>query len=110
MKKHIGYKSIIPLPNIIADYYGFGRGSKKVNNLYMDIIQKGGNEFNVLLELKKEELNKIMPEILVKAILDMRDNNAKLIPGFDGQYGSISLFSEKDRKNIDYTHQSLFNK
>ena len=100
MKKHIGYKSIIPLPNIIADYYGFGKGSKKVNNLYMDIIQKGGNEFNVLLELKKEELNKIMPEILANAILDMRDNNVKLIPGFDGQYGSISLFSEKDRKNI----------
>ncbi len=96
--RHIPYKGIVPLPNIIADYFGMGRNSKRVQSLFMDIIAKASNEFEVLLELLESELKKIMPQVLAEGILRMRKNKIKLIPGFDGQYGKVDIFSDKERQ------------
>ena len=107
--KHIPYKNIVPLPEIIADYFGMGRSSKKVDNLFMSIIEQAGNEFKVLLDLSLEELTKIMPEDLAKGIIRMRDNKIKINPGFDGQYGIVEIFSEQEKKNAKLDNQaSLF--
>jgi uncharacterized protein (TIGR00375 family) len=107
--KHVPYKSIVPLPNIIADYFGMGRASKRVQNLFLEIIKSAGNEFRVLLDLKKEELYRIMPEVLAEGILKMRDNNIKINPGFDGQYGKVEIFSAAERKAAkDNKQTSLF--
>ncbi|PJC55816.1 MAG: DNA helicase UvrD [Candidatus Komeilibacteria bacterium CG_4_9_14_0_2_um_filter_36_13] len=107
--KHISYKSIIPLPDIIADYYGVNSGSKKVTNLFEEIIQSAGNEFRVLLDLSKLELNKFMPEVLAEGIIRMRQNRVKIIPGFDGQYGQVEIFSEQERKQSkDNEQTSMF--
>jgi len=95
--KHIPYKSIVPLPNLIADYFAVGRGSKKVQILFMDIINKAGNEFKVLLDLEEAELKKFMPDLLAEGIIRMRQSKIKLNPGFDGQYGTVEVFSEKEK-------------
>jgi len=104
--KHIPYKSIVPLPNIIADYYGVGRNSKKVEKLFLDIISYAGNEFKVLLDLSKEELKNIMPDVLAEGIIRMRENKIKIIPGFDGQYGQVEIFSDKEKEEAKNNKQS----
>ncbi|MCD4761281.1 endonuclease Q family protein [bacterium] len=96
--KHIPFKNIVPLPNVIANYFGMGRGSKRVQNLFMEIILSAGNEFKVLLDLSKEELDKIMPASLADGIIRMRQNKIKINPGFDGQYGTVEIFSEEQKK------------
>ena len=107
--KHISYKSIIPLPSLIANYFGMGRTSKKVTDLYLDIIEKAGNEFKVLLDLSKTELEKIMPAELAGGIVRMRENKIKLIPGFDGEYGKVEIFSAAEQKLAKNNKQkSLF--
>lgn len=107
--KHIPYKSIVPLPNIIADYFDMGRDSKRVQTLFMDIINKAGNEFRVLLDLSKEELYEIMPTDLADGILRMRKNKIRLNPGFDGQYGTVEIFSDAEKKLAKENKQtSLF--
>jgi len=95
--KHIPYKSIVPLPNIIANYFGMGRTSKRVQSLYLDIINKADNEFKILLDLSEDELNKIMPEDLAQGIIKMRNNNIYIEPGFDGQYGKVLVYSEAEQ-------------
>jgi len=107
--KHISYKSIIPLPNLIANYFGMGRTSKRVMDLYLNIIKQGENEFKVLLDLSKSELEKIMSAELVDGIMRMRANKIKLIPGFDGKYGKIEIFSAAEQKLAKNNKQkSLF--
>ncbi len=96
--KHIPYKSIIPLPNIIADYFKVGRSSKKVESLFQEIIAAAGNEFTVLLDWDFSDLKKIMPESLAQGILRMRRGEINLIPGFDGEYGRVEIFSPADRE------------
>lgn len=102
--KHIPYKSIVPLPEIIADYLQVNKSSKKVESLFFDIISKSKNEFEVLLDLDLQALNKIMPANLAKGIIKVRSGEIKLIPGFDGQYGKTEIFSPQEQ----YSTQKLF--
>ncbi|MDD5749903.1 MAG: endonuclease Q family protein [Patescibacteria group bacterium] len=96
--KHIPYKSIVPLPSLIADYFSVGKSSKKVEKLFFEIIKTVGNEFKVLLDLDEAELKTMMPEILAEGILRMRRGDIILHPGFDGQYGTVEVFSPKEKK------------
>ncbi len=95
--KHIPYKSIVPLPEIIADYLQVNKSSKKVENLFFEIISKSKNEFEVLLDLDLQALNKIMPANLANGIIKVRNGKIKLIPGFDGQYGKTEIFSPQEQ-------------
>lgn len=99
-KGRVPFKSIVPLPSIIADYYGVGRSSKKVNNLFQELIVKGANEFKILLDLDLMELKKIMPEDLALGIIRMRQGEIEVVPGFDGQYGQAIIFSDKNNQAI----------
>ncbi len=107
LARHIPYKSIMPLPDLIANYFGTTSSSKKVQNIFFDIIQKSGNEFRVLLDLDLSELEKLMPENLAQGIIKMRENKVTLIPGFDGQYGRVEIFSDKEQESAKNNYQKV---
>jgi len=48
--------------------------------------------------LSEAELKKIMPDILAQGISRMREGEIKLIPGFDGQYGKVEIFSKQEQE------------
>lgn len=90
----IGYKSLVPLQEIISDVLGQGKLTKKVDSIYRDLIAKGGSEFKILLDLSFEELrNFALPEI-VYAIKNVREGKLEISPGFDGVYGVVKVFKE----------------
>jgi ATP-dependent DNA helicase UvrD/PcrA len=92
------YEIFIPLQDIISATLNVGKQSKKVQTAYEDIVSRGGNEFNVLLNLSKEELIKIAGKKIVDAILRVRQGKVKLTPGYDGECGKVEIFSSKERK------------
>ena len=90
----IGYRSLVPLPEIISDVVGVGKKSKKVNGIYQDLIKKGGSEFEILLDKNYSELEKIaLPEIVL-AIKNVREQKVEPIAGYDGEYGVIKTLKE----------------
>lgn len=93
----IPFKKIVPLPEIIAEYLQTGDQSKKVLAVYMDALMRGGNEFHLLLDATLDELHTVFPEDLAEGIIRMRAGTAELDPGFDGNYGTVSLFSALKR-------------
>lgn len=109
-----GYKSIIPLKEIIAEIIGQEKNTKSVAQIYDNLIKKGGNEFNILLNFSQEELNSLNLPNLAEAILKMRQGQVIKKPGYDGVYGKIRIFSTKDRdkkisrKNKNPRQRSLF--
>jgi uncharacterized protein (TIGR00375 family) len=94
---YIPFKKIIPLPEIIADYFDQGVQSKRVQDLFQSCIQKFGTEFSILLDASLEELKQFMPEALAQGILRVRQQQLKIIPGYDGVYGKIELFNEEEK-------------
>lgn len=93
----IPFKKIIPLPEIIADYFDQGVQSKKVQDLFHNIILKFGNEFSILLDASLEELKLVMPEALAQGIIRVREQEVHIVPGYDGVYGKVELFTAAEK-------------
>lgn len=96
----IPFKSLIPLEEIIADALGQGVGTVEVEKQYKNLIEKFGNEFNVLLNTDREDLEKItLPEI-AEGIIRVREGKVFIEPGYDGVYGKIRIFSKGEQKTL----------
>ena len=104
-KEKEGYKpdnakdffEIIPLQELIAVVYNVKQlNSRKVWNIYDILIKNFENEFNVLLNVKEDELKKVVHEKLAKLIIINRNGELNIKAGFDGVYGQIIL-DEKDK-------------
>ncbi len=94
------YRSIIPLPEIIAEGLKVGASSKKVNSLYMALLEKLGNEFHVLLDAPLDDIERAGAPLIREAISRMRSGNVHIAPGYDGEYGKVRIFEEVERKEI----------
>lgn len=103
----IPYKSLIPLQEIIGEAIGAGVNTMGVKKQYDKLIQDFGNEFTVLLDAGKEDLEKSsLPEI-AQGIIRVRKGDVFIEPGYDGEYGKIGIFSELEGKD-PVKQKSLF--
>ncbi len=85
-----GYRSIIPLHEIIADILGVKKTSKKVLTRYMELTDNT-SEYDLLIQLTEPELTKTVGLELAQAITAMRSGEVRVEPGYDGIFGTISI-------------------
>ena len=95
-----GYKHLLPLSEIIQTVLGVSYpGAQSVWQVYNSLIRRFGSEYTVLLEAPWSELAKVVDVSIVDAVIRVREERVKVIPGYDGIYGEIRLHDE-ERKNI----------
>ena len=93
----IPFKTMLPLSEIISKLYGIsGIATKRVWAIYNPLIEKFGSEMAVLLEAPKQDLEAVTTKELSKAIIDNRNGDITVAPGYDGEYG-YAVFSEEDK-------------
>ncbi|MBI2450225.1 MAG: DNA helicase UvrD [Candidatus Nealsonbacteria bacterium] len=96
----VSFKSLVPLGEIIAESLGVGVASKQVQKEYKNIIKNFGNEFKILLDATRQELESAaLPEI-AEGIIRVREGRVSIEPGYDGVYGKVMIFSQSERKDI----------
>ncbi len=95
------YYKLIPLEEILSKLLKVGPKSKKVQTKYMSILEKLGPELDILRSLDKDVLDKVDVPLFGEAVINIRNNKIKLFPGYDGEYGKITLFSQDEmEKNL----------
>ena len=83
------YHSLISLKAIIAQALGMGAGTKKVDSVYFDLLEKLGNELNILLNVPAAALSDAGYPAIADAIERVRSRRVSIEPGYDGEYGKI---------------------
>lgn len=102
----IPFKNLIPLDEIIAEAKGLGKSSQAVAREYRSLIAKFGNEFEISLNAKEQDLRANISKRIAEGILRVNQGNVNIRPGFDGEYGKISIFGQ-DELEKDKTQAQL---
>jgi uncharacterized protein (TIGR00375 family) len=94
------YRSLVPLPEIVAEVKKTGVNSRTVNKAYMDMLESLGNEFRILMDLPVEEIGAAGFSAVAEAVARVRAGEIAVSPGFDGEYGKIKIFGKFEKREV----------
>ncbi|MFH0818842.1 MAG: endonuclease Q family protein [Patescibacteria group bacterium] len=107
-KKRPPYKSLVPLKEILAEINNTkSTASIKINKEYESLINNLGSEFHILLDAGLETI-KEQNFMLSIAIDKMRKGDIVVKPGYDGVFGVVKIFSDKEREKYNPKQKKLF--
>ncbi len=95
------FESLVPLPEVIGASIGASAASKKVDREYHRVLSELGPEFDVLRTFPLEEIRRVSGTRLAEGIGRLRSGQVERIPGFDGEYGVIRLFTAEELNNTE---------
>jgi len=100
------FKSIVPLKEILSEVLNIGISSKTLEKEYLKLIKEFKTEFNILLFEELSNIEKINQSVAF-AIKRVREGNIGIVPGYDGKFGEIRVFEDKEDKK-QFPQDTLF--
>jgi len=88
------YVSLVPLLEILSECLKSGVASQKVETMYESLINHFGSEHEVLFRVPVDEIRSLVGEKIAKGIQKVRSRDIKIVPGFDGEYGKVSIWND----------------
>jgi uncharacterized protein (TIGR00375 family) len=105
------YVMLVPLQEIISEAFEVGVNSKRVQEMYEQMIAQIGSEFDVLLKVKVEEIAKVAGERVAEAVEKVRKGEIEMNPGYDGVFGEVKIWPAGEaggEAKVATEQQSLF--
>ena len=75
---------------------------------YRSYLANFGTEFEILMRASKEDLIKKLPVKVVEGVMRARAGKVSIKPGYDGEYGIISIFDKDQPEEQKEQQLSLF--
>jgi PHP family Zn ribbon phosphoesterase len=83
------FESIVPLAELISSVAGFGSASKRVQSVYLGLLESLGSEFHILREASEEAIARASSQAVAAAVINMRMGIVRITPGYDGVFGKV---------------------
>lgn len=94
-----GFVSLIPLPEILGELLGTGPKSRKVQTRQAELVARFGPELDILHNVPEADLRRHW-DGLGEAVSRMRQGKVIRQGGFDGEYGVVRVFEERERADF----------
>ena len=91
------FESLVGLAEILSEILETGVKSKKVLQEYRRLLSRFGNELFILRECPLPNLKASGLSLLPTAIAKVRNRRVTVLPGYDGEYGKVTVLTESDR-------------
>lgn len=95
----IPFRNLVPLEEIIADVKQVGKGSAAVEKEYRQALARFGTEFDILMKVPQGELDRGINPRVAEAIARVRAGRVNVEPGYDGEYGKVSIFGSGEESS-----------
>lgn len=87
------FLSITPLTQLLAEVYQTKSiTSKKVNQMYFQLLDALGSEFDILLHCELSAIRTVGGELISEGIDRLRQGRVHIEEGYDGEFGRITVF------------------
>ena len=94
------YESLIPLHEILSEVLQVGPATKTVAKAYDQLLEVHGGELDILRCRDPHDLDLTGPPLIGEAIRRMRTGEIHLAGGYDGEFGTIQIFNERERREL----------
>lgn len=95
------FESLAPLPEVIAAAAGKSASSRKVQEIYENLVSRLGPEFEILRTIPTEEIRRASSRLIAEGVNRLREGKVERLPGFDGEYGAIKLFEPWELEDVE---------
>lgn len=102
------YVMLVPLSEILAQVHGVSPSAKTVLEEYQRLTSLIGGEFHILLSTPLEDLRKVGGARLAEAIQKVRSQDIFVDPGYDGVFGTVTIWKQSDEQRASKEQMSLF--
>ncbi len=102
-KKFRPFVSLVPLMEILNE---INNGSPTTSSkIYEHLTNNLGTEFDILMKIDYQEIEKKGNPLLKEAIRKVRNREVFVDPGFDGVFGKVKIFKENNEKGTSNQQQ-----
>jgi len=95
-----GFRSLIPLPEVLAELAGTGSAARAVTAAYARLIGSFGSEYACLVDAPVEDISRRHGALLAEAIRRMREGRTNPTPGYDGEFGVVRVFDPDELERL----------
>src|SRR5689334_1820025 len=90
---------LIQLHEILGEINGVGPKSKTVEAQLNHLVATLGSELDILRKVPVDEIGQAGGDELREGITRLRRGDVRRVPGYDGEYGVITLFDQGELRN-----------
>ncbi len=94
------FKSLVPLDETAAEVLGVGASSRKVIDLCARLRSRLGSELHILKDAPLEDIQAAGGSPMREAIRRIRCGEMAMEAGYDGEFGSVKVFTDQERKEL----------
>lgn len=94
------FEHVIPLQEVIGASIAISAGGNKAQQTYEALLSKLGTEFEILRNISTDDIERAAGYPIAEGIRRLRAGKVQCLGGYDGEYGSITLFSPSELESL----------